>query len=192
MHRPRNYYGDKTLTYYIVPNNVENLRCTSATVDSLTLAWNAAPGAGYYEVFQCDEKGQNRTSLGTTENTAFEVTGLSADTAYYFVAAGRTKVPTENNKVYYSIEWSNILCATTSPLSANVTAMTATVDGMQIPAVDVDGTNYLFLPASADLANLNVTITRSANDGSLVVAGNQGQPARYRQCCCTECFRSGF
>ena len=169
-----NYYGNKTLTYYIVPNNVEDLRCTSAAIDSLTLAWSAAPGAEYYEVFQCDEKGQNRTSLGTTENTAFEVTGLSADTAYYFVAAGRTKVPTEDNKVYTSVKWSNILCATTSPLSANVTAMTATVDGIQIPAVDVDGTNYLFLPASADLANLNVTITRSANDGSLVVAGDQG------------------
>lgn len=169
-----NYYGNKTLTYYIVPNNVENLRCTSAAIDSLTLAWSVAPGAEYYEVFQCDEKGQNRTSLGTTENTAFEVTGLSADTAYYFVAAGRTKVPTEDNKVYTSVKWSNILCATTSPLSTNVTAMTATVDGIQIPAVDVDGTNYLFLPASADLANLNVTITRSANDGSLVVAGDQG------------------
>ncbi len=168
-----NYYGNKTLTYYIVPNNVENLRCTSAAIDSLTLAWSVAPGAEYYEVFQCDEKGQNRTSLGTTENTTFEVTGLSADTAYYFVAAGRTKVPTEDNKVYTSVKWSNILCATTSPLSADVTAMTATVDGIQIPAVDVDGTNYLFLPASADLANLNVTITRSANDGSLVVAGNQ-------------------
>lgn len=169
-----NYYGNKTLTYYIVPNNVENLRCTSAAIDSLTLAWSAAPGAEYYEVFRCDEKNQSRQSLGTTENTAFEVTGLSADTAYYFVAAGRTKVPTEDNKVYTSVKWSNILCATTSPLSADVTAMTAAVDGMQIPAVDVDGTNYLFLPASADLANLNVTITRSANDGSLVVAGDQG------------------
>ena len=168
-----NYYGNKTLTYYIVPNNVENLRCTSAAIDSLTLAWSAAPGAEYYEVFRCDEKNQSRQSLGTTENTAFEVTGLSADTAYYFVAAGRTKVPTEDNKVYTSVKWSNILCATTSPLSADVTAMTAAVDGMQIPAVDVKGTNYLFLPASADLAKLNVTITRSANDGSLVVAGNQ-------------------
>ena len=168
-----NYYGNKTLTYYIVPNNVENLRCTSAAIDSLTLAWSAAPGAEYYEVFRCDEKNQSRQSLGTTEDTAFEVTGLSADTAYYFVAAGRTKVPTEDNKVYTSVKWSNILCATTSPLSADVTAMTATVDGMQIPAVDVKGTNYLFLPASADLTNLNVTITRSANDGSLVVAGNQ-------------------
>jgi len=168
-----NYYGNKTLTYYIVPNNVEDLRCTSAAIDSLTLAWSAAPGAEYYEVFRCDEENQSRQSLGTTENTTFEVTGLSADTAYYFVAAGRTKVPTEDNKVYTSVKWSNILCATTSPLSADVTAMTATVDGMQIPAVDVKGTNYLFLPASADLANLNVTITRSANDGSLVVAGNQ-------------------
>ena len=168
-----NYYGNKTLTYYIVPNNVEDLRCTSAAIDSLTLAWSAAPGAEYYEVFRCDEENQSRKSLGTTENTTFEVTGLSADTAYYFVAAGRTKVPTEDNKVYTSVKWSNILCATTSPLSADVTAMTATVDGMQIPAVDVKGTNYLFLPASADLANLNVTITRSANDGSLVIAGNQ-------------------
>ena len=168
-----NYYGNKTLTYYIVPNNVENLRCISAAIDSLTLAWSAAPGAEYYEVFRCDEKNQSRQSLGTTENTTFEVTGLSADTAYYFVAAGRTKVPTEDNKVYTSVKWSNILCATTSPLSADVTAMTATVDGMQIPAVDVKGTNYLFLPASADLANLDVTITRSANDGSLVVAGDQ-------------------
>ena len=168
-----NYYGNKTLTYYIVPNNVENLRCISAAIDSLTLAWSAAPGAEYYEVFRCDEKNQSRQSLGTTEDTAFEVTGLSADTAYYFVAAGRTKVPTEDNKVYTSVKWSNILCATTSPLSADVTAMTATVDGMQIPAVDVKGTNYLFLPASADLANLDVTITRSANDGSLVVAGDQ-------------------
>ena len=167
-----NYYGKKTLTYYIVPNNVEDLRCTSATENSLTLAWNAAPGAEYYEAFQCDVGNQSRTSLGTTKNTTFEVTGLSADTPYYFVAAGRTKVLTEN-EVYYSIEWSNILCATTSPLSADVKAMTATVDGMQIPAVDVNGTNYLFLPASADLASLNVTITRSANDGSLVVEGNQ-------------------
>lgn len=168
-----NYYGNKTLTYYIVPNNVEDLRCTSAAIDSLTLAWSAAPGAEYYEVFRCDEENQSRQSLGTTENTTFEVTGLSADTAYYFVAAGRTKVPTEDNKVYTSVKWSNILCATTSPLSADVTAMTATVDGMQIPAVDVKGTNYLFLPASADLANLDVTITRSANDGSLVIAGDQ-------------------
>ena len=169
-----NYYGNKTLTYYIVPNNVEDLRCTSAAIDSLTLAWSAAPGAEYYEVFRCDEENQSRQSLGTTENTTFEVTGLSADTAYYFVAAGRTKVPTENDKVYTSPKWSNTLRARTAPISADVTAMTATVDGVQIPAVQVDGTNYLFLPASANLANLNAVFTRSAETGDLVVTGDRG------------------
>ena len=167
------YYGNKTLTYYIVPNDVKDLKCTASTVDSLTLTWSAAPGAEYYEVFQCDKNNSSRISLGTTEETMFNVTNLSTDTEYYFVAAGRTKVSTENNKVYTSPHWSNILCARTSPISADVTAMTATVDGVQIPAMAVDGTNYLFLPASADLANLTATFTRSADIGNLVVTGNQ-------------------
>ena len=169
-----NYYGVRTLTYYIVPNDVKDLKCTSATINSLTLSWSAAPGAEYYEVFKCDKTNGSRTSLGTTADTTLTVTGLSADTEYYFVAAGRTKVPTENNKVYSSAKWSNILCATTNPLSADVTAMSTTVDGVQIPAVNVKGTNYLFLPASANLTNLAVTFTRSADIGNLVVIGNQG------------------
>lgn len=169
-----NYYGEKTLTYYIVPNDVKNLSLASATENSLTLTWNAAPGAGYYEVFQCDKHNSDssRKSLGTTAETSFTVGNLNVDTEYYFVVVGRAKIQAEN-EIYSSPHWSNILCARTAPVSADVTAMTATVDGVQIPAVDVKGTNYLFLPASADLANLNVTITRSTNDGSLVVAGNQ-------------------
>ena len=50
--------------------------------------------------------------------------------------------------------------------------MTATVDDVQIPAVQVDGTNYLFLPASANLASLNAVFTRSAETGDLVVTGD--------------------
>ena len=167
------YYGVRTLTYYIVPNDVKNLSLASATENSLTLTWSTALGAEYYEVFRCDKDNKKRTSLGTTENTSFTVTNLDADTAYYFVAAGRTKVPTENNKVYSSAKWSNILCATTNPLSADVTAMRVTVDGVQIQTVNVKGTNYLFLPASADLANLAVTFTRSADIGNLVITGDQ-------------------
>ena len=167
------YYGQKTLTYYIVPNDVKDLKCTESTADSLTLTWSTAPGAEYYEVFKCDKTNGSRESLGTTTNTSYTVTGLTEDTAYYFVAVGRTKVTTENNEVYSSPHWSNILCATTNPLSADVTAMSATVDDVQIPAVNVKGTNYLFLPASANLESLNVTFTRSADTGNLVVTGNQ-------------------
>lgn len=167
------YYGQKTLTYYIVPNDVKDLKCTESTADSLTLTWSTALGAEYYEVFKCDKTNGSRESLETTTNTSYTVTGLTEDTAYYFVAVGRTKVTTENDEVYSSPHWSNILCATTNPLSADVTAMSATVDDVQIPAVNVKGTNYLFLPASANLESLNVTFTRSADTGNLVVTGNQ-------------------
>lgn len=166
------YYGNKTLTYYIVPNDVTKLAVFSAAENSLTLTWNAALGAEYYEVYQCDKDNERRTSIGTTAETTITVTGLKEDTEYYFVAAGRTKVPTENDKVYTSPKWSNTLRARTAPISADVTAMTATVDDVQIPAVQVDGTNYLFLPASANLASLNAVFTRSAETGDLVVTGD--------------------
>ena len=69
----------------------------------MTLTWSAAPGAGYYEVFRCNENNSSRQSVGTTAETTFTVTGLAADMGYYFVAAGRTKVHTENNKVECSL-----------------------------------------------------------------------------------------
>ena len=166
------YYGNKTLTYYIVPNDVTKLAVFSAAENSLTLTWNAALGAEYYEVYQCDKDNERRTSIGTTAETTITVTGLKEDTEYYFVAAGRTKVPTENDKVYTSPKWSNTLHARTAPISADVTAMTATVDDVQIPAVQVDGTNYLFLPTSANLKSLNAVFTRSAETGDLVVTGD--------------------
>ena len=168
------YYGTKTLTYYIVPNDVKDLRCTSAAVDSLRLAWSAAPGAEYYEVFQCDRNNGSRSSLGTTDQTSFTVTGLKAETEYYFVAAGRAKVAAENNKVYTSPRWSNILCAMTTPVSADVTAMCATVDGVQLPAVKAGDLNYLFLPASSDITDLEVSFTCRPEQGSLIVRGDRG------------------
>ena len=44
------YYGIKTLTYIIVPNDVKNLKCETSTETTLTLSWSAALGAEYYEV----------------------------------------------------------------------------------------------------------------------------------------------
>lgn len=176
LHGQGDYYGEKTLIYYIVPNDVKNLALASAAENTLNLTWDAAPGAGYYEVFQCDKdnSGSSRKSLGTTAETSFTVGNLNVDTEYYFVVVGRAEIPAENDRIYSSPHWSNILCARTAPVSANVTAMTATVDGVQIPAISADGANYLFLPASADLESLAATFTRSADEGNLVVTGNQG------------------
>lgn len=168
------YYGKKTLTYYIVPNDVTDLKCTETTEDSVTLTWSAAPGAGYYEVFRCNESNSSRQSVGTTAETTFTVTGLTADMGYYFVAAGRTKVPTENNKVYNSAKWSNVLYARTDPAPADVTSVAATVDGHQITLTEKGDAKYLFLPASADLTKLSLTFATEPASHKVMLSGNKG------------------
>lgn len=168
------YYGKKTLTYYIVPNDVTDLKCTETTEDSVTLTWSAAPGAGYYEVFRCNENNSSRHSVGTTEKTTLTVTGLTADMGYYFVAAGRTKVPTENNKVYNSAKWSNVLYARTDPAPADVTSVAATVDGHQITLTEKGDAKYLFLPASADMTQLSLTFATEPASHKVMLSGNKG------------------
>lgn len=170
------YYGSKTLTYIIVPNDVKNLKCETSTETTLTLSWSAALGAEYYEVFQCNKNNDKdtRTPLGTTYETTFSVTGLTADTDYYFVAAGRTKVPTENNEVYNSAKWSNILHARTAPKPSDVTGVSAVVNGQTIDLAEVDGAKYLFLPSSADLTKLSLTFVTEPPSGRISLSGNKG------------------
>lgn len=168
------YYGSKTLSYIIVPNDVKNLKCETSTETTLTLSWSAALGAEYYEVFRCSEDNSSRQSVGTTAETTFTVTGLIADMGYYFVAAGRTKVPTENNKVYNSAKWSNVLYARTDPAPADVTSVAATVDGYQITLTEKDGVKYLFLPASADLTKLSLTVTTTPVSDKVLLTGDKG------------------
>lgn len=166
-----NYYGTVELTYVIIPARVEKLNVTEITETTAKLTWSAAPGATYYKVYSCDENAGNRKELGTTESCEFVLTGLVQDETTYYVVKSCAKAPAENNKEYSSGN-SPVCTVSALPLSADVTAMTATVDGVQIPAVQVNGTNYLFLPASADLTSLNTVFTRSAEAGDLVVTGD--------------------
>ena len=168
------YYGTKTLIYKIIPNDVKNLKCETSTETTLTLSWSAALGAGYYEVFRCNENNSSRRSVGTTEKTTLTVTGLTADMGYYFVAAGRTKVPTENNKVYNSAKWSNVLYARTDPAPADVTSVAATVDGHQITLTEKGDAKYLFLPASADMTQLSLTFATEPASHKVMLSGNKG------------------
>lgn len=170
------YYGSKTLTYIIVPNDVKNLKCETSTETTLTLSWSAALGAEYYDVFQCNKNNDtsSRTYLGTTYDTTFIATGLTADTDYYFVAAGRTKVPTENNEVYNSAKWSNILHARTAPKPSDVTGVSAVVNGQTIALAEVDGAKYLFLPSSADLTKLSLTFATEPPSDRIALSGSKG------------------
>lgn len=166
-----NYYGRVELTYVIVPDRVEKLSVTDITGTTAKLTWPAAPGATYYEVYSCNVSGDAKTKVGTSDNCEFVLTGLEPNKTTYYVVKGFAKV---NDTSYSHPQYSPVCTVSALPLSADVTAMTATVDGVQIPAVQVDGTNYLFLPASVNLASLNAVFTRSAETGDLVVTGDLG------------------
>lgn len=166
-----NYYGRVELTYVIVPDRVEKLSVTDITGTTAKLTWPAAPGATYYEVYSCNVSGDAKTKVGTSDNCEFVLTGLEPNKTTYYVVKGFAKV---NGTSYSHPQYSPVCTVSALPLSADVTAMTATVDGVQIPAVQVDGTNYLFLPASVNLASLNAVFTRSAETGDLVVTGDLG------------------
>lgn len=167
------YYGEVKLPYVIVPNNVTGLKYTATEMESLTLSWTAALGAENYEIYKCDanNSSKNRESLGTTTGTTYTVTGLTADTAYYFVVRGYTNA---DNTAYYSAHYSNILYARTDPTPVDVTGVSAAVDGQTITLAEADGAKYLFLPASADLTKLSLTFVTDAQKDRVTLSGNNG------------------
>ncbi|WP_193726579.1 glycosyl hydrolase family 18 protein [Paenibacillus guangzhouensis] len=97
------------------PTTPTNLTSTAKTATTIDLTWSAATdnvGVTGYEVFK------DGVSVGTTPNTAFSVTGLTANTAYAFTvkakdAAGNVSLA------------SNSLSVTTDPLPVDTQAPSA-------------------------------------------------------------------
>ena len=169
------YYGTVELPYKILPNDVKGLKCETAVteMDSLALSWTAALGAEKYKVYQCDANNSysSRTLLTTTADTTYTVTGLTADTAYYFVVRGCTEA---DGETFESPYYSNILYARTLPTPVAVTGVSAAVDGQTITLAEADGAKYLFLPASADLTKLSLTFVTDAQKDRVTLSGNNG------------------
>jgi len=68
----------RTHDFVVVPTPVTNLRSTGRTHNSVTLAWNASPGATGYRVYN------NWTFVRSVTGTSTTVTGLPADTQHTF------------------------------------------------------------------------------------------------------------
>jgi hypothetical protein len=166
------YYGEAELTYIIVPDSVSNFYASYIEDTTATLAWSAASGVGYYQVYRCDASNtkDSRVLVATTTDTSCTVELPTADGVYHYVVAGRTKV---DGTTYTSPYWSDILRVGQVP---NITSITALVDGQSISAQDAGGETYLFLPSSADLSAvaLDIQIDRAA---SITLSGNKSEAA---------------
>lgn len=173
-----NYYGEVSLTYYIYPATVGDIAVEYVSANSAKLVWNAAAGAEYYDVYVTDAANNkaNRKWLGNTKNNAnkceFVLNNLEIGKDYYYVVAGAANVA-EENKNYYSLSWSAVAKVNCS----GVTAVSAEVDDVSIAAVEQNGANYLFLPATADLSALSMDFVTSPGSAEVTLSGDKGAKA---------------
>ena len=171
-----NYYGEFKLEYTIVPNDVTNLRVVSTTVDSITLTWDKAAGAGYYRLYQVVNSKNIAVNTNIT-GTSYTVTDLKANTEYKFIMAASAVSTDGKNTVYNCPYYSNTLTVRTAPMPDSDTviekAVIASGDN-EVKMITVDGNRYFFLPADGDLENLELTLT-IGNDVSknVVVRGDK-------------------
>ncbi|MGN1117694.1 MAG: leucine-rich repeat protein, partial [Acutalibacteraceae bacterium] len=77
------YSGTKVLTFKIVPQQVNDLKCDKATTNSVTLSWSKVTGAKYYKVEKSTD-GKNWTTAATVKTNTTTVKSLKAGTNYRF------------------------------------------------------------------------------------------------------------
>ena len=169
------YYGEASLDYVIIPNDVTNLKASSVGQNSITLSWNVALGADYYWLYRYDNG--RRTFITNVYGTSYTVTGLDADTEYSFQVVSAAISTDGEEKVYNCARYSNTLTATTKPLpdSTDVIKDAAIVAGnSEVKLLRVDDEAHFFLPADADLADLsfNLTIDEAEVGGAVTVSGD--------------------
>ena len=112
-----------------------------------------------------------------TSQTSCVATGLNPSTAYSFRVYGCTKV---GDTWFNSQHYSNVVSATT--LNADQFApseqfkdICATVDGQTISGMQSGADQYLFLPASAKLSKLALTVTTQNSDAlKIELQGTKG------------------
>ena len=164
------YYGTKELYYYIYPTVPTDLRAAKTMDTYVKLNWAVSSGAEHYLIYQCNANNSSRTLVADVGKTSgYTVTGLEMETNYYFVIYGYTDVNGER----YQSRASNILAVTTNGLSADVTGVSASVNGQTI-CLSEGGKNTLFLPGSADLSALSLHFDFDGNQGALTLSGDLG------------------
>ena len=171
------YYGIVSAQYEIVPPVVSGVAVTDVGQKRLTVGWNPAPGAENYRVEISSDGGNTWEVLEVTSQTSCVATGLNPSTAYSFRVYGCTKVGDTwfNSQHYSSVVSATTLNADQFAPSEQFKDICATVDGQTISGLQSGADQYLFLPASAKLSKLALTVTTHSSDAlKIELQGTKG------------------
>lgn len=173
----RDFYGTVSAQYKILPGGVRDAAATEIGQKQVRLEWPAAAGAENYRVEMSSDGGSTWDVLPMATKPACTVTGLAPATEYTFRLFGCTKV---DGKWYSSPYYSNEVKVTTLPDGAFAPSellgtVSARVDGRTITGLSADGSQYLFLPASADLNKLALSVdTQNCTNPTVELQGGKG------------------
>lgn len=101
-----NYYGKVTLRYQIIPRDVQNLRATNITDGAVTLAWDKALGAHWYELYD-NQNGVRKYIATIPEGTSVTLTGIEEGRVYNFQVISVAKSTDGEDREYACAYWSN-------------------------------------------------------------------------------------
>ena len=173
----RDFYGTVSAQYEILPGGVRDAAAAEIGQKQVRLDWTAAAGAENYRVEMSADGGSTWIALPLTAKPVCIVTGLAPATAYTFRLAGCTQV---DGRWYFSPYYSNTVTVTTLPEGAFAPSellgtIDALVDGRTVTGLSMDAAQYLFLPASADLSRLAVTVhTQNCTNPTVELQGSKG------------------
>ena len=173
----RDFYGTVSAQYKILPGSVRDAAATEIGQKQVRLEWPAAAGAENYRVEMSSDGGSTWDVLPMATKPACTVTGLAPATEYTFRLFGCTKV---DGKWYSSPYYSNEVKVTTLPdgefaPSELLGTVSARVDGRTVTGLSTDGSQYLFLPASADLNKLALSVdTQNCTNPTVELQGSRG------------------
>lgn len=173
----RDFYGTVSAQYKILPGGVRDAAATEIGQKQVRLEWPAAAGAENYRVEMSSDGGSTWDVLPMATKPACTVTGLAPATEYTFRLFGCTKV---DGKWYSSPYYSNEVKVTTLPDGAFAPSellgtVSARVDGRTVTGLSADGSQYLFLPASADLNKLALSVdTQNCTNPTVELQGSKG------------------
>lgn len=173
----RDFYGTVSAQYKILPGGVRDAAATEIGQKQVRLEWSAAAGAENYRVEMSSDGGSTWDVLPMATKPACTVTGLAPATEYTFRLFGCTKV---DGKWYSSPYYSNEVKVTTLPdgefaPSELLGTVSARVDGRTVTGLSTDGSQYLFLPASADLNKLALSVdTQNCTNPTVELQGSKG------------------
>lgn len=173
----RDFYGTVSAQYKILPGGVRDAAATEIGQNQVRLEWPAAAGAENYRVEMSSDGGSTWDVLPMATKPACTVTGLAPATEYTFRLFGCTKV---DGKWYSSPYYSNEVKVTTLPDGAFAPSellgtVSARVDGRTVTGLSADGSQYLFLPASADLNKLALSVdTQNCTNPTVELQGSKG------------------